>query len=155
MNQQCMWNKVSVHINKVVIDLSTCTWWKLQWREYSLIQCLRGLCRTQTPQVIVRVQYSQREHVLVSYIQRMLPVFSINTFKARKIGIKFGFAILKFLIKLSSEVFFTFPLVLCKVFTKLPFKKNVFIYLCLAVLDLRCSARASHCGGVSCCGARL
>ena len=29
-----------------------------------------------------------------------------------------------------------------------------FIYLFLAVLGLRCSAWASHCGGFSCCGAR-
>ena len=33
------------------------------------------------------------------------------------------------------------------------FFMNVFIYLFLAALGLRCSARASHCGGISCCGA--
>ena len=30
---------------------------------------------------------------------------------------------------------------------------NLFIYLLLAVLGLRCGVRASHCGGFSCCGA--
>ena len=29
-----------------------------------------------------------------------------------------------------------------------------FIYLFMAVLGLRCGARASHCGGFSCCGAQ-
>ena len=30
----------------------------------------------------------------------------------------------------------------------------LFIYLFMAVLGLRCGARASHCGGFSCCGAQ-
>ena len=30
----------------------------------------------------------------------------------------------------------------------------IFIYLFLAALGLRCSARTSHCSGFSCCGAR-
>ena len=30
----------------------------------------------------------------------------------------------------------------------------IFIYLFLAALGLCCSARASHCSGFSCCGAR-
>ena len=30
----------------------------------------------------------------------------------------------------------------------------IFIYLFLAALGLRCGARASHCSGFSCCGAR-
>ena len=36
------------------------------------------------------------------------------------------------------------------------FKKNlfIFVYLFLAALGLCCGARASHCGGFSCCGAR-
>ena len=34
------------------------------------------------------------------------------------------------------------------------FYLNKFIYLFLAVLGLHCSARASHFGGFSCCGAR-
>ena len=34
------------------------------------------------------------------------------------------------------------------------FKINLFIYLFLAVLGLRCGARTSQCGGFSCCRAR-
>ena len=34
------------------------------------------------------------------------------------------------------------------------FKKiNLFIYLFLAALSLCCCVRASHCGGLTCCGA--
>ena len=33
-------------------------------------------------------------------------------------------------------------------------KFYVFIYLFLSVLGLHCCARASHCGGFSCCGAQ-
>ena len=34
------------------------------------------------------------------------------------------------------------------------FKINLFIYLFLTALGLRCGARASHCGGLSCCAAQ-
>ena len=38
--------------------------------------------------------------------------------------------------------------------SSVPWASKQFLCLFLAVLRLRCGARASHCGGFSCCGAR-
>ena len=103
------------------------------------------------PQVPDVHMTSQRMLILITWVRCCLP--SLSTVKLSF----FPFPALLFVSKSLSPAHAHREGIhlLSEVFRKLLiFFKIIFIYLFLAALGLRCSVRASHCGGFSCCGAR-